>query len=398
MWGVPDGLTVAQMNDLYVRFRQAMKDDPALEDRARQWFKRLEDGDPVARSHWQTFRRVSLAEFQTVYDKLGVRFDEVRGESAYEDAMPAVIRALEKRGLTSTSDDALVVDLAKEGMPPLLLKKSDGATLYATRDLAAALYRKQAHRFDRSLYVVDRGQALHFKQVFATLDKAGHPWAKRLEHVGFGLVRINGQKSGTRSGNVVLLRDVIAQAEARAAERIRAARPELDAATVTRLAEQVGAGAIIFANMQVPRDRDVEFDLEQVLSFDGGSGPFVQRMHARAARLVEQSGVPAGPPDRAVLARLGLPEEIALARALDELPGAVRRAAAENDPHHLARYLVDVSSAFSSWHALGRRDRAARVLTDDPELRAARVALAAATRETLKTGLSLLGIASPTDL
>src|SRR5690606_3603606 len=167
MWGADEPLTISALNDLYVRFREAMKDDPSLADAGRAWFKRLEDGDPEARALWQRFRDVSLAEFSEVYQALGIEFDEIRGESEYEQDMPGVIQMLEEKGLTSVSDGALVVSLDEHGMPPLLLKKQDGATLYGTRDLAAALYRWNTYRFTRSLYVVDRGQSLHFKQLFA---------------------------------------------------------------------------------------------------------------------------------------------------------------------------------------------------------------------------------------
>src|SRR5690606_1100465 len=182
-WGAPEPLTVAELNELYVRFNREKKQDPALEEEGRAWFKRLEDGDPEARALWRRFRDVSWAEFESVYQELGIQFEEVKGESEFEADMPGVIEMLEQKGLTAVSEGALVVPLDELGIPPLLLRKQDGATLYGTRDLAAALYRHRTYGFDRSLYVVDRGQALHFKQLFATLKKAGFDWADRCEHV-----------------------------------------------------------------------------------------------------------------------------------------------------------------------------------------------------------------------
>lgn len=392
-WGEPEPLTIDALNDLYVRFRKAMKDDPSLEEAGRAWFKKLEEGDPEARAAWQRFKDVSLAEFQQVYDELGIRFDEIRGESEYEDAMPQVIALLEQQGLTAVSDGALVVPLDDDGMPPLLLKKQDGATLYATRDLAAAIYRWETYHFVKNLYVVDRGQSLHFQQLFRVLAKAGMEWADRCEHVPFGLVRIGGKKTGTRTGNVVLLREVLAEARAGAAERVRAANPDLPDDVLAQVARVVGVGGVVFANLVSQREKDVDFDWDEVLRVDGDNGPYVQYSHARCQSVLRKAGGEPGgdfDPDR-----LTSPLERQLALKLVDFGDVAARAAAHNEPHHLCRYLLDVSAAFARWYTSGNQEASLRILCDDDATRAARLALVAATRDVLREGLGILGIAAP---
>jgi arginyl-tRNA synthetase len=391
-WGAEEPLTVSALNELYTRFRAAIKEEPALEEEGRLWFKRLEEGDPEARQLWQRFRDVSLAELQTVYDALGVRFDEVRGESAYEADMPAVLAMLAAKGLSEMSEDALVVPL--EGMPPLLLRKQDGATLYATRDLAAALYRWNQYHFHRSLYVVDRGQGLHFKQLFATLARAGYPWAAQCEHVSFGLVRIGGKKTGTRSGNVVLLKNVLAEAEERSAARIREANPDMAPDELERTARMVGIGAVVFANLVSQREKDVDFDWEDVLTVKGDSGPYVQYAHARCASILRRAGALQPRPD-APVAALTHPAEWALARKLCDLPDVVLRATESNEPHVVSRYLLELTAVFSQWYTLGSGDPALRVIGPDESLSTARLSLVAATQQVLAQGLGLLGLQGP---
>jgi arginyl-tRNA synthetase len=393
LWGEPEPLTIAALNDQYVRYRAAMKEDPSLDERGRAWFKRLEDGDPDARAAWQRFRDVSLDEFNEVYGLLGIQFDEVRGESEFEHDIPKVMALLEQHGLVQESDGALVVELADQEMPPLLLRKQDGATLYATRDLAAALYRHERYRFARSLYVVDRGQALHFKQLFATLEKAGCSWATRCEHVQFGVVRIGGKKTGTRSGTATPLRVVLEEAQARVAERLRGAGAELSEADLQKVARSVGIGAVIFANLVSQRERDVDFSLEDITSLEGDAGPYVQYAHARCSAVLRRAGSPQlGEVDASLLVQ---PAEWALALRLLELPDAVARAVEKSDVHVVAHYLLDLCSAFSRFYTAGNGNRELRVLCEDERLRDARLALVAATRTVLRTALGLLGIEAP---
>jgi arginyl-tRNA synthetase len=393
-WGAPEPLTVARLNELYVAFRKEAEKDPALVDEARAYFAKLEAGDADARALWQRFRDVSWEEFQSVYDLLGIRFDEVKGESEYEADIPDVLRLLEERELLAESEGALVVPLDDEGMPPLLLKKKDGATLYGTRDLAAARYRHEAYGFSRSLYVVDRGQSLHFQQLFAALKKAGFAWADAMHHVAFGLVRIGGKKTGTRAGSGVKLREVLEEATSRSRERVKAANPELSPEALESIARQVGIGAVVFANLVSQRQKDVDFDWDEILAWEGDSGPYIQYAHARCASILRRAEGLEPRPEAPVEA-LVHDAEWALALKLVELPDVVQRAASSNEPHLLARYLLDLCAEFSRWYTAGTQDASLRVLCDDRAASEARLALVAATREVLRRGLALLGVAAP---
>jgi arginyl-tRNA synthetase len=389
-WGAPDPLDITALNALYVRFRAEAKADPSLDPAGRAWFKRLEDGEPEARALWRRFRDVSWAEFRQIYDQMGVAFDEVRGESEYEAAMPGVVDLFAQQGLARESEGALVVPV---GEPPLILRKSDGATTYHTRDLATAIYRWQTYHFDRSLYVVDRGQGLHFKQLFDALKLAGFDWADRCAHVPFGLVRLGGKKTGTRTGNVVLLREVFAEAAERSAALMRERNPELGDADVASAAPAVGIGAVVFANLFAQREKDVDFEWEQILSTTGDSGPYVQYGHARCASIVRKAGDASLPdPDPA---RLAHDAEWTVARRLLEFGDAVARSTDGNEPHLLAHYLVDLCGDFSRWYTLGNGNASLRVLCDDDITRSARLALVTSAKHVLATGLHLLGIGAP---
>ena len=390
-WGAPDPLDITALNALYVRYREAMKEDASLEGEARRWFKRLEDGDPEARRLWQLFRDVSWSEFQAAYDQMGIRFDEVRGESAYEADMPGVIEMLRDKGLTSESQGALVVEIPGD-KTPMLLRTKDGTTLYATRDLAAALYRWNTYHFDRSLYVVDRGQGFHFKQLFKTLEMAGYEWASRCQHVPFGLVRLGGKKTGTRGGNVVLLKEVFAEAAEGIKERIKD-HEGWDPTALEETARQVGVDAVVFANLAPQRERDVDFDWDKVLAIDGDSGPYLQYSHARCASILRKAGeaVDANAP----VERLTTDAEWAVARRLLELGDTVVRAAGPCEPHVIAHYLLELAGEFSRWYSAGNADKALRVLSDDPDTRRARLALTASVKVALARGLGLLGLRAP---
>jgi arginyl-tRNA synthetase len=399
-WGEPTPLDIDGLNALYVRFRKAMESEPALEDEARGWFKKLEDGDPEARAIWKRFKDVSWAEFDVVYRELGIAFEEVKGESDFEADMPRVLALLAERGLSAESEGALVVPLDDLDIPPLLLKKQDGATLYATRDLAAAIYRWDTYRFARSLYVVDRGQALHFKQLFATLERAGMDWASRCAHVPFGLVRIGGKKTGTRTGNVVLLKEVLAEAAERARDRVKEKNPAMADAALADTARAVGVGAVVFANLASQREKDVDFEWEEVLATEGDSGPYLQYAHARSASVLARAVEAGDAIDPATLGgaeleRLTSDLEWQLAGKLCELGDVVARAADASEPHVVARYLLDLVAAYSRWYTAGSGDPALRVLCDDPATRRARLALVAATKEILRYGLALLGLGAP---
>ncbi len=393
-WPPTEPLTIETLNALYVKFRAAMKEDESLAEEGRAWFAKLEKGDVEARKLWQHFKDVSWAEFQTAYDMLGIEFDEVKGESEYVDAMPAVLEMLDKKGLSSISKGALVVMLEDDGMPPLLLRKSDGATLYGTRDLAAAMYRWKEYAFERSLYVVDRGQGLHFKQLFRTLELAGFAWSAKCQHVPFGLVRVGGKKTGTRAGNAVLLKEVFAEATQRASTKISEKHTDWPEEKVAKTAATVGIGAIVFANLMSQRDKDVDFDWDDVLSTSGDSGAYVQYAHARCCRILEKGGI-TDPATGANFALLDQPLEKSLALLLTQLGDVVAKSANSNDPHLLSRYLLDVVSSFSSWYTLGNQDKSLRVLCEDQATKRARLSLVAITRVILREGLGILGVKAP---
>ncbi|MBT8492180.1 MAG: arginine--tRNA ligase [Deltaproteobacteria bacterium] len=392
-WPPGDSVSIDQLNEMYVRFRKEAESDPSLEDEARAWFKKLEDRDPEATRIWNHFRDVSLAEFQEVYDTLGIEFEEIKGESDFLDDMPKVLELLADKGLSAESDGALVVPLG-ENIPPLLLKKQDGATLYATRDLAAAMYRWNEYGFHRSLYVVGRGQGLHFKQLFLTLEKAGFQWAERCEHVSFGLVRIGGKKTGTRKGNVVLLKEVLAEAANRSQTRIREENPKMGQEALEATARDVGIGAIVFANLSSQRDKDVDFEWEDVLSVSGDSGPYVQYAHARISSILRKAAErglsPTHAPDE-----LEADGEWQLAKKLTEIGDILVRASTHNEPHILCRYLLDLAADFSRFYTAGNQDPSLRVLCEDDDLARARLGLVDATQRVLARGLAILGIGAP---
>jgi arginyl-tRNA synthetase len=400
-------LDLEGLNALYVRVNAAITEEKKagradLEDRARAWFKRLEDGDADARRLWRRFVDLSMTEFEKVYALLGISFDHFWGESHYEDRMPALVAELRAKGLLVESEGAQVVKLDDEGMPPCLIMKGDGASLYATRDLAAAIHRHEATRFTRALYVIDRGQAMHVKQFRSVLLRMGHAWAAGIVHIAFGVVLMGGKKTATRKGGVVLLNDVLDAAIDKVRELIRAKNPDL--ANADTVAKDVGVGAVVFNDLKNFRENDIEFDLDAITSFEGKTGPYVMYSHARACSILRRdreeraSGAPgaaSGRPDTALLAH---DLEHALVRLVAQFPDRVDAARAADDPSLVAKHILDLSDAFHAYHTAGGRDRALRVLTDDPALRRARLALTDAVRQTMANGLALLGIAAPPEM
>src|SRR5918996_15699 len=386
---------VAHLVDVYIKANARAERDPAFDERARTFFKRMEDGDPEALKLWQEFRESSLRDFQQVYARLGVEFQHYEGESRYQGKMDAVIERIATQPGVKSDEGALIVDLPyAENEPPVLLRKNDGSTLYATRDLAAAIDRYERFRFDRALYVVATDQSLHFRQFFRVLKAMGYEWADRLVHVNFG--RVGGMS--TRKGQIVLLTDVLDEAKSRALdkvqENVKAGRIHTD--DPDALAEQVGLGAVVFGDLKNRRATDYQFDWEEVLSFEGHTGPYLQYAHARACNILKKGGGEVRGYDAALLT---LPEEQALVRQVARLPAVVSDAVEQNEPSHVSRYLLEVAAAFSRWYTLGNQERDKRVLVEGKDgVRAARVALTDAVRLTLASGLSLLGIATPENM
>jgi len=396
-----ESVTNDELVDLYVRINGDIAEEKQaggtdLTDRSRDWFRRLEQGDPTARRRWERFIQASEKAFDAMYALLGVSFDHIWGESRYEAAMPAVLKELREKGLLQQSEGAEVVHLDEEGMPPCLLAKADGATLYATRDIAAALERYETFGFDRALYVTDRGQALHFKQFARVLEKAGHAWAREIRHVPFGVVRMGGKRTKTREGGVVLLVDVLQSAIDKVRALIQEKNPDLPHAD--DVARDVGVGAVIFNDLKNRRETDIDFDLDQIVRFDGKTGPYVMYSHARACSILRRAGEPLRRLDDVDVALLADPSERALVRLVALFPSRVDRAREKDEPSEVAKHLLDVCEAFHQYHTKGGRDVELRVLHESADLRAARLRLTDAVRQTMRSALALLGMRAPTEM
>jgi len=395
-WGGPETLegdAVANLNKLYVRFNREAESDPSLRDEGRTWFKKLEDGDAEAMDLWKKFRQVSLAAYEEVYETLGVKFDVISGESEYDRLMPDTIARLEKMGLAKLDEGALIVDLSDEKMPPVLLRKSDGATLYDTRDVAAAEDRWNKYHFARMIYVVGGEQKLHFRQVFKVLEKMGYPWAGDCVHVDFGMIRVRSKegataKMSTRRGKMIMLRDVLREAVDRVRQTIEEKNPDL--ADKDRVAKMVGVGAVIFNDLKRQRVKDVDFDWDAILSFEGDTGPYVQYAHVRLCGILRKYGRPVSADIN--FARLNEPEEFSLATALADFGPTIQRAADICEPSLISQYLLDLCRRFSNYY------HKHQVVGDDAELAAARILLVDVLRQTIFNGLALLGLEAPEEM
>jgi arginyl-tRNA synthetase len=401
-YGVDDvaALTVDDMQALYVRYNREAEERPELTDAARAASLRLEQGEERAVRCWETFRAVSLAEFERAYERLGVSFDRYTPESDYRGRMDETLRVMQKGGIAVESEGALIVRFDSEDMPPLLVRTGDGRSLYGTRDITAAIDRWETYRFDRSVYVVGNEQTLYLNQLKAALRQMGHDWAERLVHVNFGLIKFRDAETGearkgsTRRGELLLMQEVLDEAVERARAKIEENADRFDeGADLAELAEQVGIGAVLFRQMSVGRTRDVVFDWDRMLDFEGDSGPYVQYAHARLCSILRKAG--GEPTPDADFSLLDMPEEWTLVRHLERFPEAVRRAAEEYEPSVIARYLLELCGDFSSYYSAGMREPERRVLCDDPRVRAARLLLVDAARYVIRSGLGLLGVAAP---
>lgn len=390
-WGDEAALAtnaIQTLYELYVRFHAEVETQPELEEEARAWFKRLEDGDSEARALWQRFRDLSLEEFARIYDRLGIDFDSYAGESFYEPYLESTIERIREAGLVSVSEEALIVDLRPYNMPPCLLRKKDEATLYATRDLAAAMYRHDTYRPWKMLYVVGADQRLHFQQVFKVLELMGFAWAKDCVHVDFGLIKFNAEKMGTRRGNIIFLEDVLDRAVELAEQIVHEKNPTLP--NKREVAEMVGIGAVVFAFLSTRRVKDVNFEWEKVLTFEGETGPYVQYTHARACSVLRKADAEVrADVDCAPLAE---DDAFALIRLLVDYPAVLRRAAQDYEPFLVSDYLLTLSEAFNKYY------HNYRILTDDPQVRHARLLLVKGVQTVIQSGLRMLGIKAPEEM
>lgn len=371
------------VNDLYVRFNNEAT--PEMELEAREYFRLIESGDRETNEIFEWFKSLTLAYVDKIYERLGVKFDSYNGERFYSDKMQPVIDELEEKGLLKESDGAKIVDLEEYGMPPCLILRSDGASLYATRDLAAAYYRKATYGFHKCLYVVAYQQNLHFKQIFKVLELLGKDWAKDMVHVAYGMVSLEDGAMSTRKGKVVWLEDVIQKCVDKAYKVIDEKNPDLENKDET--AEKVGVGSVIFGALYNNKIKDIVFSYDKVLSFEGETGVYCQYTCARANSVLQKAGVT----DYTLPEKISLlPQEYEVVRTLSSFPEAVKEAGEKYEPSIIARFAVDLAQRFNKFYF------DCKILTaEDADARSFRLALCAATFRTLKNALGLLGIGVP---
>lgn len=382
-WGDQKTIEAAPIEELlkiYVKFHEEAELDDTLNEQARTAFKALEDGDVEALALWQWFRDASLEEFKSIYQLLGINFDSFAGEAYYNDKMPAVVKELEEKGLLVQSDGAYVVEIAN--MPPCLITKTDGATLYATRDLAAAFYRKQQYDPEKIFYVVGNEQSLHFKQLFKVIEKMGYDWAKDLQHVPFGMILKEGKKMSTRKGKIVLLADVLKEAIATAKRNIEEKNPNLE--DKENVAYQVGVGAVIFNDLKNDRLHDIEFSIEHMMSFEGETGPYIQYTYARISSLLEKANEHSYEVSFEALGEQAWPVIL----LLEQFPKIISNAFELADPSQIAKYALQLARQFNKYYAQNK------VLVVDSQ-RTSRLAFCHCVAVVLKESLALLGIAAP---
>ena len=376
---------ITELNRIYVKFHTEAKQDPDLDNQARVYLLKMEEGDEHALATWRFFYDISLKEFERIYNRLGVKFDYYKGESFYNDKMAAVVEELKQKGLLKESEGAQIVDLDSEGLPPCMILRSDGATLYATRDLATVFYRKNTFNFHKTLYLTAADQGLHFNQFFRVVKCMGYDWWDSLHHVPFGLVSLEGGKLSTRKGNVVLMEDLLDSVVAKAKEIIEEKNPDLP--NKDTVANEIGIGSVIFNDLYNTRIKNVVFSLEKMLNFDGETGPFVQYSHARANSLLEKGGqIDFNNIDYTKLTDEAAQNVIAhIYHYKDKLIEVTQK----NEPYLLTRHLTSLAQAFNKFYQTNP------IISSDPATKNARLVLVYITKNILHDGLALLGIAAP---
>lgn len=388
LWGNKEAVEanpIPELLKLYIQFHDEAEKKPEMEDEARAWFTKLENGDEEAKALWQWFRDESLKEFARVYDLLDIEFDSYAGESFYSDKMDCVISQIKEKGLLKESQGTNVVDLEEYNMPPALITKNDGSTLYMTRDLAAAIYRKNTYDFEKCIYVVGSQQALHFQQLFKVLELMGFEWAKDLIHVPFGMVALEEGTMSTRKGRVVFLEDVLKQAIEKTKETVLA--KNANAKNVDEIAKHVGVGAVVFQELSNSRIKDYTFSWERTLSFEGETGPYVQYTHARCCAVLRKADEEVTTDINYELLSDGDAAEVL--KVIGSFNKSIVSAMRRNEPHIVTRFVLDLAQAFNKFY----HDNP--IIVDDVEIRKARLALVAATRQTLENGLKILGMHAP---
>ena len=385
-WGSKEAVEANPIDELlklYVRINAEIENDPELDEEGRKWFKKLEDGDPEATELWQWFRDESLVEFNRIYKLLGVEFDSLNGEAFYNDKMDEGVQILEDKGLLKESKGASIVELDDVNLPPAMIKKSDGATLYITRDIATAIYRARTYNFVKNIYAVGQEQSNHFRQLKAVLKKMGFDWSDDMVHVDFGLVTKNRQKLSTRKGNIILLEPTLQEAISRAKAQIEEKNPELE--NKEEVAHAVGVGAVKFYDLKTDRRNGYDFDLEAMVSFEGETGPYVQYAYARIQSILRKANFT---PSTDTTYNLNDPESWEIIKLLQDFSRIIKRAAENYDPSLIAKYAISLAQAFNKYYAH------TRILDESPE-RESRLALSYSTAVVLKEALRLLGVQAP---
>ncbi|RSJ71932.1 arginine--tRNA ligase [Streptococcus cristatus] len=385
-WGNKEAVEanpIDELLQLYVRINAEIENDPALDEEGRLWFKKLEDGDPEATELWQWFRDESLVEFNRIYELLGVEFDSLNGEAFYNDKMDEAVKILEDKGLLKESKGASIVDLDDVNLPPAMIKKSDGATLYITRDIATAMYRARTYNFVKNVYVVGQEQSNHFRQLKAVLKKMGFDWSDDMIHVDFGLVTKNRQKLSTRKGNIILLEPTLQEAISRAKAQIEEKNPNLE--NKEAVAHAVGVGAVKFYDLKTDRRNGYDFDLEAMVSFEGETGPYVQYAYARIQSILRKADFK---PSLDANYNLNDAESWEIIKLLQDFARVVKRASDNFEPSLIAKYAISLAQAFNKYYAH------TRILDENPE-RDSRLALSYTTAVVLKEALRMLGVEAP---
>lgn len=388
LWGNKEDIEADPIKELlkiYVKFHEEAEKNPELEDEARAWFTKLENKDPEAVELWQWFRDESLREFNRVYDLLDIQFDSYAGESFYSDKMQAIIDELVEKNLLVESQGTMIVDLEDENLPPALIQKTDGSTLYMTRDLAAAFYRKNTYDFEKSLYVVASQQNLHFEQLFAVIKKMGYEWYKDMEHIQFGMVSLEEGTLSTRKGRVVFLEDVLNQAIEKTKEIIMEKNP--NAGDIDGIAKDVGVGAVVFQELSNNRIKDYTFSWSKTLDFSGETGPYVQYTHARCCAVLRKSEIK--PTSDIDFNLISDEDSVEVLKVIDGFEKAIQTAMKKNEPHIVSRFVLDLAQSFNKFYHNNP------ILVDDIEIKKARIALVEATRQSIENGLKILGINAP---
>lgn len=388
LWGNKEAVEkddIKELSRIYVKFHEEAEKNPSLNDEARSWLVKMQEGDKEAIDLWKWFCDISMKEFNRIYKRLNITFDSYAGESFYNDKMQAVVDELREKNLLTESQGAQIVDLEKYNMPPCLILRSDGGTLYPTRDIAAAFYRKKTYNFDKCIYVTALDQNLHFAQWFKVIELMGYDWARDLVHTPFGLVSLGDGKLSTRKGHVVLMEDILNMSVEKTKNIIEEKNPNLE--NKDEIAEEVGIGAIIFEDLFNSRIKNVVFDFDRMLNFDGETGPYAQYTHARACSIIKRAGVDVD--ENIDYSLLNDEASFNVCKVINEFPNKLAEAADKNEPYIIARQIIEVCKAFNKFYNENN------ILNSEDNVKNARLKLVFAVRNVLRNGLDLLGVSAP---